>query len=534
MLVLVGVACSPADEADETDEASSGGPQGPQYDENTFTIVSGSENEALEPIVMEFARQRGENIRMDYLGSLDIMLMLEGGISDTPYDAVWPANSLWLTLGDQQRIIKHEESIMRSPVVLGLKRSVAEDLGWVDTEVYVDDILEQAESLDLQLMMTSATQSNSGASAYFGYLYAVAGSPEVLTSEHINDPEVGEKMRRILATIDRSSGSSGWLKELFMKEYDRFDGMVNYEALIIEANRELVAMGREPLYAIYPVDGLAIADSPFAYVDRGNQEKEQLFLDLQEYLLSEPVQNRILDQGRRVGTLGLSVENADESIFNPAWGIDVNRTISPIRFPSAPVIDEALTMYQTSFRKGSFTIYCLDFSGSMEGEGERQLEAAMRLLLEQEQARDYLLQASPRDVTIVLPFNHGILGEWEVFGNDPTELMQLYGSITDQRPDGGTNIYFPVSHALGILEDADLNDRFPAIILMTDGQSNEGSFSEVQQAYRRAELDVPVFAITFGDASTEQLQEITELTSGRIYDGTSDLVKAFRSAKGNN
>lgn len=40
--------------------------------------------------------------------------------------------------------------------------------------------------------------------------------------------------------------------------------MINYEALIIQANQKLVAQGREPLYCVYPVDGLAIADSPFA------------------------------------------------------------------------------------------------------------------------------------------------------------------------------------------------------------------------------------------------------------------------------
>ena len=33
--------------------------------------------------------------------------------------------------------------------------------------------------------------------------------------------------------------------------------MVNYESVVIETNQELLKEGREPLYAIYPVDGLA-------------------------------------------------------------------------------------------------------------------------------------------------------------------------------------------------------------------------------------------------------------------------------------
>lgn len=39
--------------------------------------------------------------------------------------------------------------------------------------------------------------------------------------------------------------------------------MVNYECLVIQANQELEAQGREPLYVVYPTDGLTIADSPW-------------------------------------------------------------------------------------------------------------------------------------------------------------------------------------------------------------------------------------------------------------------------------
>ena len=45
------------------------------------------------------------------------------------------------------------------------------------------------------------------------------------------------------------------------------------------------------------------------------------------------------------------------------------RVLSPIMLPSGEVIREALRLYQTAFRKPSLTVYVLDFSGSMEGEG---------------------------------------------------------------------------------------------------------------------------------------------------------------------
>ena len=176
---------------------------------------------------------------------------------------------------------------------------MARSLGWTGKEVSVEAILKVAEAGKLRYMMTSATQSNSGASAYLGYLYAFAGKPDVLTSAHLRNPAVQGKIKRILGTVNRSAGSSGFMKDLFLQKYDDYDAMVNYEAVVIETNLALVAQGKEPLVVIYPADGLAIADSPLGYIDRNDPAKAALFKKLQEYLLSDPVQQEILKQGRR-------------------------------------------------------------------------------------------------------------------------------------------------------------------------------------------------------------------------------------------
>src|SRR3712207_24787 len=81
-------------------------------------ILSRSENQTLQPLVDRFASQHGVRVDVTYRGSVDIMLDL--GRDDMAYDAVWPASSLWLELGDTKRRVKHEKSIMRSPVVLGV------------------------------------------------------------------------------------------------------------------------------------------------------------------------------------------------------------------------------------------------------------------------------------------------------------------------------------------------------------------------------------------------------------------------------
>ena len=220
---------------------------------SVLRIVSGSENSELEPILEEFSDREHVRIEMTYMGSLDIMRLL--GEEDIPYDAVWPASSLWLTVGDTEHRIKHAESISISPVVFGIRKSLAEELGFVGREVSVNDLLEAIRNGKLRFCMTSATQSNSGASAYIGFLYALLGNPEVITSEDLQSDELRAQMQELLSGVDRSSGSSDWLKDMFLQ--GDYDAMVNYECLVIQANRELEERGEEPLYVVYPYDGLS-------------------------------------------------------------------------------------------------------------------------------------------------------------------------------------------------------------------------------------------------------------------------------------
>lgn len=502
-----------------------------------FTILSGSENKTLEPIIKQFADRNNITIGMEYRGSVDIMMMLQSG--SLPYDAVWPANGLWIDLGDKNKIVKDERSILWSPVVFGVKKSVAQKLGWVGKkDVKVEDILKAAEGGKLRYMMTSATQSNSGASAYLGYLYAFSGRPQVLSSADLGKPGLQDKIKRILGTVNRSSGSSGFLKDLFLDRYDQYDGMVNYEAVIIETNQELVRQNREPLYVVYPSDGLAIADSPLAYVDRKDAAKAELFKKLQQYLLSPEAQAEIVKQGRRVGPVGDELKGADPAVFNPDWGVSLTKFISPIRYPKSEVIREALDLYQSALRKPSFTVYCLDFSGSMQGDREDNLKRAMQMILIQDKARESLLQASKKDVTVVITFSSSPISEWNVAGNDPNALSKLWAAIDSSSPKGGTDIFTPVMRGMDLMKQTKgLEDYFPAVILLTDGESNEGKTMSDFQSYLQqpgSRRDIPVYAILFGDASTDQLNDLTKATSGKVFDGKGDLTRAFREAKGYN
>ena len=492
----------------------------------TLRILSGSENEELEPILENFAEEQNVRIEMTYQGSLDIMRAL--GREEIPYDGVWPASSLWLSVGDTNFKVKHTESISITPVVFGIRQSLAEELGFVGREVSVNDLLEAIRGGNLRFCMTSATQSNSGASAYIGFLYALLGNPEVITSEDLEDPGLQEQMTELLSGVDRSSGSSDWLKDMFLE--GGYDAMVNYECLIIQANEELEDRGEETLQVVYPYDGLSIADSPLGYVDNGDDGKEELFLKLQEYLLSDSVQNEIQRTGRRTGYAGISEENRD--VFREDWGVQPDRVLSPIRMPASDVLFQCLNLYQTEFKKPSLNVYCLDYSGSMEGEGNEQLVEAMGQLLIQEEAAKNFLQASEHEVNILIPFNLSVLGVYQAEGPGE-ELEELYDVVRDQPVGGGTNMYEAAMEGLSMLSEYDLSQYTPDIILLTDGESLD-SFDDFRDQYEAMGADVPVFSIMFGDAQPEQLEQLAELTNARVFDGRTNLTEAFRQVKGYN
>jgi Ca-activated chloride channel family protein len=506
----------------------------------TLHIVSGSENKALEPLVRDWGESNRADVHFTYMGSVDIARELSKG-SATEFDAVWPANSLWIELGDTEKVVKHDRSVLRSPVVLGLRRSIAQDLGWIGRDdITIQDIHTAAEQGQFRLSMTSATQSNSGASAFFGFLYALAGNPDLLTMEHLKDEALLDQVRDLLGQVDRSSGSSGWLADALVDNPNAFDAMFNYEALVIEANQRLSASGQEPLYVIYPANGLSVADSPLGFIAKGDADKEAKFLELQNYLSQPAPQDHLMSLGRRAGLLGVDASNADKTVWNPDWGIDLNRAIAPIPTPNSDVIGEALRLYQTELRKPSFTVWALDVSGSMGGQPIEELKGAMRLLLDPDAAAVNLLQASSRDITVILPFNHDAGQPIILTGGDKVEATQALNFVNNLQADGGTDVYFAIYKAFELMkpyhEDGTLFDYLPAVVAMTDGASAPDNREPVLNYMRKSPYagDIPIHTIAFGEADEAQLQELANISVGRLFHAGSDLAKSLRNAKGYN
>jgi Ca-activated chloride channel family protein len=497
-----------------------------------FTILSGSENDVLEPMVQEFCTSRGAACTVRYQGSLDIALALKPG-NDPAADAVWPAASIWIDMFDTERRVKSVKSIAQMPVILGVRRSKAEALGWVGAKVTTKDILAAVEAGRLKFLMTSATQSNSGAAGYLAMLAAAIGKPDLIEAGDLDKEGVIASVRSLLRGVERSAGSSGWLADLYRdgeRSGAHYQAMWNYEAVIKDTNDKLLADHGEPLYAVYPQDGVAVADSPLGFVERGRgKEVESFFNDLQAFLLSADTQARIARTGRRV-ELGRAAPLAADAATN----LDPGRAVMVVRPPEPAVIQKALAIYQEALRRPSLTALCLDLSGSMHGNGERQLLDAMQFLLTPARTRQMLVQWSKQDQILLLPFSDHVLWTAKASG-DEAEQAALLAQALQLHADGGTDFYTCGARALAAMKPM-LDDgvHLPAIVIMTDGKS-QGAMSTFETPWRADGQRVPVFGVTFGDdADRSQLDNLARLTGGRVFDGTRSLTDAFRAVRGYN
>lgn len=497
-----------------------------KYSNKVFSIISSSENEVLDSKIKEFAKKEKLDIDITYDDTLKITKRLNNG---EQFDAVWLSNSIWMYALDSDKIkVSDTKSTSINPIIFGIKESKAKELGFIGRDVYTKDIVDAVQGGKLKFSMSNPVTTNSGASAYLGILTTLAGNPEVLTSETLKNEELKTKLKTFFSGLERSSGDEDYLEEMFVK--GDYEAVFTYESSIININKQLKKNGKETLYAIYPIDGVSISDSPIGYIDQKNEKKKETYTKLTEYLLGNDGQDLLASMGRRTWYGGIT-DSADKKVFNPDWGIDTKKYISPLKYPSTSVIKEALRLYQEALRKPVHVVFCLDYSGSMFGDGITELRDAMDFVLT-DRAADEMLQFTGNDVIDVIPFSSGYTYSWHA--NSEEEIARLLQNIKAHEPGGGTALYPATQEALKILKDEDKNNYNTSVIVMTDGAGNIGTFDELERYYKSVKSDIPIYSIKFASADESQLRRMATLSNGKVFDGSKSLVDAFTEVRGYN
>lgn len=495
---------------------------------DTFRIISSTSTSSVDDEIIKYGKKNDIKVEIEHYGDLEIVDILNENSED--YDAVWISNSIWLYMLNNTNIITDSKSIVMDPVVMAIEKSKAKELGFTNKEVTNKDILEAIKSGKLKYIMSSVTQTNTGATAYLSFLNSLAGNPEVLTSEMLKKEQLQNDLKDFFKGVERVSGDEDYLTEIYLN--GDYNAMINYESSLIELNKKLVKENKEPLYLIYPTDGVAINDMPFAYINNDSKDTKtkEKFNKLQEYLRSDEMIKLLEQKGYRSWYGGIK-KDTDQNTFNKEWGIDTTKYLKDMKYPSKTVMTEAINLYIESLRKPTHVVFCLDVSGSMYGDGLDELKETMTYILDYETASLDNLQFGDKDKITVITFSSDVEDIYPTkLGSETKEVIK---QINELETVGATNIYAPSIEGLKILE-SESNDYTKTIILMTDGASNNGKFKDLKNYYEKTSKTVPIYSITFGSSSERQLKEIADLTNGKIFDGKQGLKRAFKEVRSYN
>jgi Ca-activated chloride channel family protein len=498
-------------------------------------ILAGSELQDLQPVLDEARKATGVTVQFAWTGTLDGADAVSSGRADGKYDAVWFPSNQYLRLDPAGKSkVLSETPVMVSPVAVGVRSSVLNDLGWGDgSKVTWAQIGDAASAGKLSYGMSDPSRSNSGFSTLVAVAAAFSGAGAALTEADVQ--KATPQLKQFFKGQKLTSGSSGWLAQAYTKaEPGKVGALVNYESVLLSLNKTLPP--EQQLTVVRPQDGVVSADYPLSLLSSAAPSERESFQKLTSYLLKPEVQQRISELTlRRPVTAGTS----------PAAGLPTDRR-RELPFPGTrAVADGLLASYQNELRRPSRTVYVLDTSGSMEGSRLNALKAALSRLTGTDDTRGVRRFRDREEVTLI---SFASQVKWTkthavpASGGQPgpeAELASINADVQSLSASGGTALYDSLEQAYRVIErqqQAANDDRFTSIVLMTDGESNEGAtdgdFKRFHDGLPAAERSIPVFPIKFGEAAVSQLQGVADISGGKLFDGGGSLDGVFEEIRG--
>lgn len=464
--------------------------------------------------------------------------------------------------------VRDKKPIMMSLTTLSVTRAKMAELGW-SSDVEMAQVISAAAAGQLNVCSASPSQDAASLNFYLAALTALKGNGETLRIEDLEEGSpVVQRMRPFYDALAKSDFNSETLRQTVLAEFKEgspsCDAVVLPESSALVLNSEFVAAGIEPMQLLYILDATSAQIYTMGCVDGISPDKIAQCQALEKFLASADVLPRIVALGFRANDVGYAVPNAP-ALFNADWGVRTDEPLT-VDMPKDAVVEEAISVYQTVLKPGSYICYVLDFSPSMDdNHGKDQLLTAMQILLDQTAAEKYNIEVSPKDTICAVLFSDSILAERFYNGSQPEllygltqpEYLQyarddvnkehplnpydeftLFGQLYYQSYGSGTNIYGSVQRGTEIVMVNAHPDQFRAVIFMTDGEHNWGpDYDDLERFVTNSTVKIPVYTIAMGEAKEQVLQDIADLTGGQYCDGRGgeeQLARCFRQFKAGN
>jgi Ca-activated chloride channel family protein len=490
--------------------------------------------------------------------------------TEGPKPVIWsPAASSWggvvnqrLIDSGQEPIITTGEPFMVTPLTIAMPKPMAEALGYPGKPIGWTDILNLAKDKQgwgtfghpewgpFKLGKTNPNFSTSGLNTLIAQTYEATGKTSGLSREDLNKPDVEQFSTGVeSAVVHYGDTTLTFLNNLYRA--DQRGTALSYvsavaveEKSVIDYNQgnpdgildpgEQPRPPRIPLVAIYPKEGTLFSDSPLYTLDAPWVSQEQkdgakLFVDF----VKEPDnQRQVLAYHFRPGNPAVPVGDP----ITAANGVDPNQPQTLLEVPQPEVLTALLDKWAEQ-RKKAKVLLVLDVSGSMGedvGNGQTRLDLAKRASID---AMDLF---SEDDEVALRIFSNG-LGDNQ--DQDALDLLP-YGRVGDQKerlrssisglfPTNGTPLYSVTDSSYQKALDEFDPDRINAVILLTDGQNDDGNTDDDDQQLQsllqklraggegQATKPVRVFTIAYSaDAGRDVLTQIAEAASSASYNAS--------------
>ena len=116
------------------------------------------------------------------------------------------------------------------------------------------------------------------------------------------------------------------------------------------------------------------------------------------------------------------------------------------------------------------------------------------------------------------------------------DLSDVRAYVEGLRAEGNTAIYGTLRRSLELAAQSRSDDNVTSVVLFSDGENTDWpsivEFSSWYEATSEVQ-GIPVYAILFGEASRAEMEQLAELTGGRVFDAADgDLTAAFKEIRG--
>jgi ABC-type Fe3+ transport system, periplasmic component len=531
------------------------------HGEGTLRVLAGSELKDLaeikdaqdSTIIDHISSETGIRVAMSYVGTLDGLQQVISGKAGENYDAVWfPSNrylDLYLKAHPGLAPIGTPTSIMRSPVVLGVRPDAINRLGWYTPPSW-RTIASRATERQFSFAMTNPAASNSGFSALIAMATALAGTTGPLNPAQLN--QVRPDLAGLFSAQQLTAGSSGWLKDAYVKrahDGTAIDAMINYESVLLSVNRQAIS-DSDKLTLIYPTDGVITADYPLTPLVSGNAQAQHNERVVRDYLCQAKVQAELMTMTHRRPVRG-DVSLAGE------FGLQRLHELNPP--DQLTVADALIKEFSNTIRRPARTIYVLDLSGSMNTKDARdptKLDAsdppkirridALRSALLGLTGVDTSLAAQSavfheREQVILLTFSDTPSDpqRFEIPAGSPDQkLAEIARAVDGMKAGGNAAIYDALAQAYAIAGEPTQVARYTTIVLFSDGDRTSGrdlaGFRQYYDSLPLAQRQIPVFAVMVGEGNVAELTSLSkQLTNGEFFDGNrqGSLAKVFQEIR---